>query len=327
SSPGADAQSGTDFEVRQPVDSVSVTLGQNLTLTCTVSGLLPLGPVQWLKGSGSNSQTVYDQRNPSPRILRAVNGSNTDFTILIPDVGLGDAGTYYCVKFKKSNGRNEELRRGGGTNVSVQAMPSKPVVSGPSQRAVPGQSVLFTCRAGGFLPRSIEVTWLKNNHPVNALQTNITSGPSDSPSNMSSTVNVTLSKDDVLSELTCKVKHETLQDPLMETYRLGQVLQVPPEVSVDAKPQNSVEANKTVRFTCSVQDFYPGNVSITWLENETRMNVTSIPQPTKTHKGLFQLTSTVTVQAVEEKNGFNFTCRVVHEAQEPIYRTATLQVT
>ncbi|NXL93120.1 SHPS1 phosphatase, partial [Alectura lathami] len=113
------AQSGTDFEVRQPQGRVSVTVGQNLTLTCTVSGLLPLGPVRWLKGSGSDSQTVYDQRNPSPRVLRVVNESNMDFTILITDIDLEDAGTYYCVKFQKSEFGDKVFRRGGGTMVSV----------------------------------------------------------------------------------------------------------------------------------------------------------------------------------------------------------------
>uniref|UniRef100_A0A8C9F3E2 Ig-like domain-containing protein n=1 Tax=Pavo cristatus TaxID=9049 RepID=A0A8C9F3E2_PAVCR len=99
---------------------------------------------------------------------------------------------------------------------------------------------------------------------------------------------------------------------------------VPPSVSVVAAPSGAVEVNKTVNFTCRVQGFYPGAVSITWLENGTEMNAGSTTQPTETSRGLFELNSTVTVQAGEEKNGSKFTCRVVHEDQEPIASTESL---
>lgn len=42
--------------------------------------------------------------------------------------------------------------------------------------------------------------------------------------NMSSTVMVTLQKDDVRSQLTCEVRHSTLQVPLREMYQLSRVL-------------------------------------------------------------------------------------------------------
>ncbi|XP_021272721.1 uncharacterized protein LOC110408396 isoform X3 [Numida meleagris] len=116
---GADAQVGWDFKLQQPENRVWVTLGQTLTLTCTVTGSGPPGPVKWLKGWGSGNQTVYDQKGSSPRVTRAVNESNTDFTIRIGDVCLEDAGTYYCVKFRKMKSGDEFLSRGQGTEVSV----------------------------------------------------------------------------------------------------------------------------------------------------------------------------------------------------------------
>ncbi|OXB67830.1 hypothetical protein ASZ78_005512 [Callipepla squamata] len=118
-SPGAGAQEGRNFRLQQPENRVWVIMGQTLTLTCTVSGLGPVGPVKWLKGWGSTNQTVYDQKGSSHRVTRAVNESNTDFTIRIEDIHPEDAGTYYCVKFYKTNLGNEVLTRGQGTEVSV----------------------------------------------------------------------------------------------------------------------------------------------------------------------------------------------------------------
>ncbi|NXK32848.1 SIRBL protein, partial [Piprites chloris] len=111
---------GQDFKLHQPQDKVSVKAGETLTLNCTVSGPSEPGPVKWLKGWGSGNRTILGDTGSAPRVIRAVNGSNTDFTIHIRDVQPEDVGTYYCVKFRKSlSGENEVFRRGSGTEVSV----------------------------------------------------------------------------------------------------------------------------------------------------------------------------------------------------------------
>ncbi|NWZ26534.1 SHPS1 phosphatase, partial [Asarcornis scutulata] len=314
------------FELHQPQKEVSVIAGETLTLSCTVTGGGPAGPVKWLKGWGSGSETIYDQRDPSSRVTRAVNESNTDFTILIRDVRPEDAGTYYCVKFRKTPTSDELYRRGNGTVVVVQARPSNPTVSGPSDRVEPGKTASFTCKSGGFFPSDINVEWFKDKTPIQSQLPNVTPEPSKFTYNMSSIVTVTLQKDDIRSELTCQVLHTTLTAPLTRSYHLSQILRVPPS-KVVVQPPGSVGLNETVNFTCDVQGFYPGIVTVTWLENGKEMNLGSTPQPTETPEGLFDLRSMVAVQAVLEKNGSVFTCRVVHEGQDPLSRNATLWVT
>ncbi|NXR41340.1 SHPS1 phosphatase, partial [Zosterops hypoxanthus] len=112
---------GQGFSLQQPQDKVLVAPGETITLNCTMSGLAGPGPVRWLKGWGSGNKTVYDQRGYSlPRVTRAVPASNTDFTIHIRNAQPEDMGTYYCVKFAKSDsGVDEVVQRGSGTEVSV----------------------------------------------------------------------------------------------------------------------------------------------------------------------------------------------------------------
>ncbi|XP_071303098.1 uncharacterized protein [Agelaius tricolor] len=120
---GVSAQAGQGFTLQQPQPKVAVAVGETLTLNCITSGVAGPGPVMWLKGWGSGNKTVYDQSNedPSSRVTRAVNESDTDFTIRIRNVQPDDVGTYYCVKFVKgSTGVDEVFRRGNGTEVSVQ---------------------------------------------------------------------------------------------------------------------------------------------------------------------------------------------------------------
>ncbi|NXI40482.1 SIRBL protein, partial [Galbula dea] len=109
------------FQLQQPQDTVSVTAGETITLTCTVSGDSRPGPVKWLKGWGSENQTIYEQIGSFPRVTRVTSGSNTDFSIQIRDAQPEDAGTYYCVKFRRVPGHDDEVfQRGKGTVVSLQ---------------------------------------------------------------------------------------------------------------------------------------------------------------------------------------------------------------
>ncbi|XP_074868255.1 signal-regulatory protein delta-like [Carettochelys insculpta] len=114
------AGAGTqEFQVLQPQNTESVSEGRTLTLTCSVTAVVPVGPVKWFKGSGPSRQLVYAETGSFPRASRALAGSNTDFTIHISDTRPEDAGTYRCVKFRKMAGGEEELSSGPGTVVSV----------------------------------------------------------------------------------------------------------------------------------------------------------------------------------------------------------------
>uniref|UniRef100_A0A8C3MJW1 Uncharacterized protein n=1 Tax=Geospiza parvula TaxID=87175 RepID=A0A8C3MJW1_GEOPR len=303
-----------DFTLQQPQPKVAVTAGETLTLNCITSGVAGPGPVMWLKGWGSGNKTVYDPNNkdPSSHVMRAVPGSDTNFTIHIRNVQPEDMGTYYCVKFVRGiTGADEVFKRGDGTEVSVQAKPSPPLVSGPQQRARPEESVPFTCTTGGFFPEKIEVKWFKNKNPMGAQPPQVTEWRMKTY-NMSSTAQVTLQKGDALRA--AHLKHRAL--PLFP---------VPPSVEVRAEP-SPVEVNKTVAFTCLLKEFYPAKVSVSWLENGAEIKGQNLSRPLEVSRGLFELRSRVEVQATEEKNGSTITCMVVHDAQAPATYSAVLWI-
>ncbi|NWW77030.1 SHPS1 phosphatase, partial [Climacteris rufus] len=204
------------------------------------------------------------------------------------------------------------------------AKPTPPLVSGPEQRARPEQSVPFTCTTGGFFPRNIGVKWFKNKDPMVAQLPQLTEWRVNSY-NMSSTVMVTLQKEDVSSVLLCEVQHSTLPAPLRGMYQLSRALRVPPSVEVRAEP-SPVEVNKTVNFTCHVKEFYPESVSVSWLENGIEIKQGKVSRPSKLPQGLFELRSQVEMQATEEKNGSMITCVVVHDAQAPVNDSAILRI-
>ncbi|XP_077688502.1 signal-regulatory protein beta-1-like [Eretmochelys imbricata] len=314
-----------EFRLLQPQDAVSVSAGQTLTLTCSVTGVAPAGGVKWFKDSGGGRQLVYAERGSSPRVTRAANGSDTDFTIRISDTRPADAGTYRCVKFKKGSGADEEIRSGAGTAVTVSASPSAPSVSGPPSRAEPGPPVTFTCTSGGFSPRNITMTWLKNGAKLPAPQPRVLPEHESVSYNMSSTVGVSLTPGDARSQLTCQIEHSTLLAPLRGTYNLSDALRVPPRLRV-GDPAAPVALNESVTFTCHAEGFYPKDASLTWLENGNEMNLGKSSPLAENPDGTYTLQSSLEVKATEQRNRSMFTCRVVHDSQPPVSASQMLRI-
>nr|6LYC_A Chain A, SIRPa of the NOD mouse strain [Mus musculus] len=116
--------SRTEVKVIQPEKSVSVAAGDSTVLNCTLTSLLPVGPIRWYRGVGQSRQLIYSFTTEHfPRVTNvsdATKRSNLDFSIRISNVTPEDAGTYYCVKFQRGS-PDTEIQSGGGTEVYVLA--------------------------------------------------------------------------------------------------------------------------------------------------------------------------------------------------------------
>ena len=115
---------GIELKVIQPEKSVSVRAGGSATLNCTVTSLLPVGPMRWFRGVGHRRNLIYSYTGEHlPRITNlsdATKRNNLDFSIRISNVTFADAGTYYCVKFQKGSSEPDtEIQSGGGTELIV----------------------------------------------------------------------------------------------------------------------------------------------------------------------------------------------------------------
>ncbi|XP_071465216.1 signal-regulatory protein beta-1-like [Marmota flaviventris] len=224
---GAAAQ---ELQVIQPEKSVSVAAGESATLDCTVTYLLPVGPIMWFKGAGPGRELIYNTKEGHfPRVTNlsdATKRDNRDFSICISNVTPADAGTYYCVKFQKSIPVDKEYKSGPGTELSVRARPSPPMVSGPARRATPGQMVSFTCKSHGFSPSNITLKWFKNRNELSHTQTSVHPTGESVSFNVTSTAQVTLAPGDVHSQVICDVAHITLRGspPLRGTANLSDTI-------------------------------------------------------------------------------------------------------
>ncbi|XP_042320609.1 tyrosine-protein phosphatase non-receptor type substrate 1-like isoform X2 [Sceloporus undulatus] len=317
---------GQQLEIIQSPESLSVSAGEELTLSCTLSGIGLPGGVKWHRGLDRIQPAIYSQKGESsPRVTRVVPGSLNDFSITIKNVRPEDAGTYYCVKYRQRSGSPEtEETAGKGTVVSVIATPSQPSIQGPTSRVESGASVTFNCTSDRFSPRDIAVTWWKDGRPIQPLQTTVLPEGESISYQVLSTVEVQLTKEDVKSQLVCQINHNTLRSPLKQGFRVGDVLRVPPNIRVETIPPPPIQLNDTVTITCSVENFYPNDTTLVWLENNNKSEIGTDEPMTQNWDGTSSLKSSLAVKATEERNLSVFACLVRHNSQPPVNKTATL---
>ncbi|XP_044119262.1 tyrosine-protein phosphatase non-receptor type substrate 1-like isoform X2 [Neovison vison] len=317
------------LHVIQPDKSVSVAAGQTATLRCTLTSLLPTGQVQWFRGTEPGRELIFSFKGGHfPRVTNAsdtTRRNNMDFSIRISNITPADTGTYYCVKFQKGSPDDVEFKSGPGTQVTVSAKPSPPVVSGPTARASPEQTVNFTCKSHGFSPRNITLRWFRNGNELAASQTSVDPEGNRTSYSISSTTRLVLAPGDVRSQVICEVTHVTLQGgpPLRGTANLSEVLRVPPTLEVSQQTMSGDQ----VKVTCQVKKFYPQRLQLTWLENGnvSRTEMASRASNLVENKdGTFNWTSWLLVNSSAHREDVVFTCLVQHDGQPAVTRNHTL---
>ncbi|XP_019501289.1 PREDICTED: signal-regulatory protein beta-1-like isoform X3 [Hipposideros armiger] len=320
-----------ELQVIQPERSVSVTAGETATLLCTVTSMYPEGPIQWIKGTGSDQQSIYSfeqsEAARSPQISRVADttrSNNTDYSIRISNISPADSGTYYCVKFQRgSTGEYVELKAGAGTWLTVSAKPSPPVVSGPTGRAPPGQTVSFTCESHGFSPQNITLKWFKDGNELPASQTTVYPEGDSASYSVSSTARVVLAPGDVHAQIICQVDHVNLKGgpPLRGTANLSDTIRVSPTLEVTQQP---LSWNQLKVIACQVKKFYPQRLQLTWLENGNLSQKETASTLIENKDGTFDQINSFLMNLSPQREDVVLTCQVEHDGQPAVTKHLTL---
>ncbi|XP_019501225.1 PREDICTED: signal-regulatory protein beta-1-like, partial [Hipposideros armiger] len=315
-----------ELQVIQPERSVSVAAGETATLNCTVTSLLPVGSIQWFRRMGKGRKLIYSfKEGHFPRVTSVsgtTRGNTMDFSIRISNITLADSGIYHCVTLWEWL-PDVNFKYGPGIRLIVRAKPSPPVVSGPRGRALPGQTVSFTCESHGFSPRNIVLKWFKDGNRLPAFLTTMNPEGDRASYSVSSTAMVVLAPGDVRSQVVCEVVHVTLKGvpPLRGTANLSDTIRVPPTVEVTQHPV----AGNWVNVTCQVKKFYPQRLQLTWLENGNLSETETASTLTENKDGNFNRMSWLLVNLPAHREEVVLTCQVEHDGQPAATKSLTLE--
>uniref|UniRef100_A0A2K5RWC8 Ig-like domain-containing protein n=1 Tax=Cebus imitator TaxID=2715852 RepID=A0A2K5RWC8_CEBIM len=128
---------------------------------------------------------------------------------------------------QRSRQMSMSLLAGWSTMSSPRSRPTspyKPRSTGPLQRSEPGTRIRLTYTSSGFSTNQVTVTWLKNKHKLPKPQTSIRR--SGRTYNVTSSVLVPLTEDDVLSHVVCYVEHKLMPSPCSDSVPVFHLLQL-----------------------------------------------------------------------------------------------------
>uniref|UniRef100_A0A8C4M747 Ig-like domain-containing protein n=1 Tax=Equus asinus TaxID=9793 RepID=A0A8C4M747_EQUAS len=313
--PGA-AAGEEELQVIQPEKSVSIAAGETATLRCTLTSLIPVGPVEWFRGTGTGRELICRFKGGHfSRVTHVSDNTkrnNVDFSNRISSITPADTGS-----------PDVEFKPGPGTQLTVSAKPSAPVISGPMARAPPKQTVSFTCESHGFSPRNITLKWFTNGNELSASQTNVDPEGDSVSYSVSSTAQVLLAPGDVRSQVICEVAHVTLKGvpPLRGTANLSETIRVPPTLEVSQHPL----AGNLVNITSQEHKFYPRHLKLTWLENGNVTQTETASILIENKDGTFNWTSWLVVNSSAHREDALLTCQVEHDGQPVVTKHHTLE--
>ncbi|XP_077303643.1 natural cytotoxicity triggering receptor 3 ligand 1-like [Lithobates pipiens] len=157
----------------------------------------------------------YDNKvfsTQDPRMSLNVESLRDGFAALhISNVTISDRGTYVCTVIYNAESKEKEI------SLKVFA---KPLLSIQSTKVQRNTENTLTCKATGFFPPDILITWYRNGE---VLRNHFMGEPQiykDGMFYVDSTMTITPTKDDQNQTFSCRVRHDSLQEPLREDFQL-----------------------------------------------------------------------------------------------------------
>nr|QBW95969.1 PelB/Ranibizumab light chain [Cloning vector pRNBZMB] len=213
-----------DIQLTQSPSSLSASVGDRVTITCSASQDI------------SNYLNWYQQKpGKAPKVLIyftsslhsgvpsrfSGSGSGTDFTLTISSLQPEDFATYYCQQYS-----TVPWTFGQGTKVEIKRTVAAPSVFifPPSDEQLKSGTASVVCLLNNFYPREAKVQWKVDNalQSGNSQESVTEQDSKDSTYSLSSTL--TLSKADYEKHkvYACEVTHQGLSSPVTKSFNRGE---------------------------------------------------------------------------------------------------------
>nr|8ESV_L Chain L, 11G2 Fab Light Chain [Mus musculus] len=208
---------------------MSASLGERVTMTCTVSSSVSSGYLHWYqqKSGSSPKLWIYSTSNLASGVPARFSGSGsgTSYSLTISSMGAEDAATYYCHQYRRS-----PLTFGAGTKLEIKRADAAPTVSifPPSSEQLTSGGASVVCFLNNFYPKDINVKWkIDGSERQNGVLNSWTDQDSkDSTYSMSSTLTLTKDEYERHNSYTCEATHKTSTSPIVKSFNRNECLEV-----------------------------------------------------------------------------------------------------
>ncbi|XP_059581526.1 uncharacterized protein LOC132243270 [Alligator mississippiensis] len=285
--------------------------GKETSLLCHVVGFFPMDvDVVWLRDG--QVQKGFTRSSPQRKLDGTFSLTlNYTFTPNLHDTG----SVFSCRVYHEVLGQSLQ------EDVSLDIL-AAPTISIPRQPAVVGMRTSLLCHIRGFLPKDVDVVWLRDGQ---VLKDSTRSSPQMNPDgtfDLTLTYTFTPACSDASSVFSCHVHHAALGQPLQEDVILD--ILAAPTISIPRQP--AVVGMKT-SLLCHIRGFLPKDVDVVWLRDGQVLKDSTHSSPQMNPDGTFDLTLTYTFTPACSDASSVFSCHVHHVALgQPLQEDVTLVI-
>uniref|UniRef100_UPI002FCE690A 3G5 Light Chain n=1 Tax=Homo sapiens TaxID=9606 RepID=UPI002FCE690A len=213
-----------DIQMTQSPTSLSVSVGETVTITCRISENIYSNLAWYQQKEGKSPQLlVYAATKLADGVPSRFSGSGsgTQYSLKINSLQSEDFGNYYCQHFWTT-----PRTFGGGTKVEIKRTVAAPSVFifPPSDEQLKSGTASVVCLLNNFYPREAKVQWKVDNalQSGNSQESVTEQDSKDSTYSLSSTL--TLSKADYEKHkvYACEVTHQGLSSPVTKSFNRGE---------------------------------------------------------------------------------------------------------
>ncbi|XP_071159624.1 hemicentin-1-like isoform X17 [Mytilus edulis] len=306
---------GTPPTVTVQQQSYSITIGESITLVCTVTSNLPVTSVQWERNIGGSVTTLTSTTNTN----KYSGSTPTTPSLTISNGAQSDSGDYTCFA-TNSVGTGQST----GTTLSVTGTVPTVQVQQPSYSVTTGSSVTLVCTVTSTLTVN-DVYWQRNING-NIAQIRSTTNTNKYSGSNSGTPSLTIFNADQsdVGIYTCFATN-SVGTGQSTTTQLS-VTGTPPTVTV-LQPSYSITVGNSVTLECTVTSVLPVT-SVQWQRN-VGGTITTITSTSNTNKysGNTVTTPSLTISVTALSDTGDYTCFATNSVGTGQSTVTTLTVT